>query len=62
MAVELSSGRVRMLDHRSASLENCRMARGRSAYECYLDLEWETARFDRDGNELEGTFEPAWAR
>lgn len=60
MAVQLSSRRARMLDHRSASLENCRMTRDRSILECSLDLEWEMARFDRDGNELDGTFEPAW--
>ncbi len=62
MAVELGSQRVRMLDHRASMLENCRMGGGRSAYECALDLDWSSAEFDADGNEVSGNFTPAWAR
>ena len=60
-AVQLSTERVRMLDHRSAMLEGCRMRPGRQRYVCSLDLGFgEVAEFDPDGVELRGSFRPAW--
>lgn len=60
MAVQVSSGRVRLLDSRTATLENCEMSAGRREYECVLDMMWESTRFDADGNSLDGNFTPHW--
>lgn len=57
---DLSARRARILDHRRATLEGCRMSARRDALECTLDLSWSSARFDAEGHELEGTFVPAW--
>ncbi len=59
---DLSARRARILDPRRATLEGCRMSARRDVFECSLDLSSSSARFDAEGNELEGTFVPAWTR
>jgi hypothetical protein len=57
---DLSARRARILDHRAATLEGCRMSARRDVLECSLDLSWSSTRFDAEGHELDGTFVPAW--
>lgn len=59
----MPQARVRILDRVGATLEGCRMTDDLLHLECSLDMGWgASARFDSDGNELTGDFQPAWSR
>lgn len=58
--VDLESRMVRNLDATGAMLEGCEMERDRQHLRCHLDLSWDEARFDADGHEIRGSFQPWW--
>lgn len=60
--VDLDHRRARLLDPRHAMLEGCAMSADREALRCSIDLSFGSARFDREGRELEGNFTPDWSR
>ncbi len=60
ITVMFSTERVRVMDQLGAMLEGCAMQSGRSSVSCGLDLSFDQARFDPDGQPLDDSFTPQW--